>query len=265
LGVRHGAPLASLSKVNFRRGLENGDGVFAMANPTTRSQAETPPPRTPATLAGRSRIGRIVVVSLIAGLLAALVLVLVIDVPRGFRASEPAVTGAVLLGFAVGWWLLWLLTRRTEQPQRWALVPAVVMAAVGAALLLFSPISRVLDLLGWVWPLALLALVAWMIIQSRRALRSPTRFWVLYPGFAVLALVAVGGAVETVREATDSRTRAMPGRLVDVGGHRMYLLCTGSGSPTVVLANGLGERSPSWGLGRARGRQDHPGLRLRPG
>lgn len=38
----------------------------------------------------------------------------------------------------------------------------------------------------------------------------------------------------------------MPDRLVDVGGHRMYVQCTGSGSPTVVLASGLGERSPSW-------------------
>lgn len=39
------------------------------------------------------------------------------------------------MGFAVGWWLLWLLSRRTEQPQRWAMVPAVAMASVGGALL----------------------------------------------------------------------------------------------------------------------------------
>ena len=150
------------------------------------------------------------------------------------------------MGFAVGWWLLWLLSRRTEQPQRWAMVPAVAMASVGGALLVFSPSSHVLDLLAWVWPPALLALVVWMIIQSRRALRSRTRVWLLYPVFAVLALVAVGGGLETVREATDGATQATAGRLIDVGGHRMYLHCTGSGSPTVVLASGLGERSPSW-------------------
>ena len=30
----------------------------------------------------------------------------------------------------------------------------------------------------------------------------------------------------------------MPGQLIDVGGHRLHLNCTGSGSPTVVLATG---------------------------
>src|SRR4029077_1689731 len=30
-----------------------------------------------------------------------------------------------------------------------------------------------------------------------------------------------------------------PGRLVDVGGHKLHIWCTGSGEPTVVLENGL--------------------------
>jgi pimeloyl-ACP methyl ester carboxylesterase len=34
--------------------------------------------------------------------------------------------------------------------------------------------------------------------------------------------------------------------MVDVGGHRLYLACRGTGSPTVVLENGLGEDTPSW-------------------
>ena len=38
----------------------------------------------------------------------------------------------------------------------------------------------------------------------------------------------------------------MPGRLVDVGGYRLHLNCTGTGAPTVVLLNGLGETSPLW-------------------
>jgi pimeloyl-ACP methyl ester carboxylesterase len=32
----------------------------------------------------------------------------------------------------------------------------------------------------------------------------------------------------------------------DVGGHRLHLNCTGTGSPTVVLENGLNEISPLW-------------------
>ena len=35
----------------------------------------------------------------------------------------------------------------------------------------------------------------------------------------------------------------MPGRLVDVGGHKLHINCTGTGSPTVVLEPGLGEPS----------------------
>jgi pimeloyl-ACP methyl ester carboxylesterase len=35
----------------------------------------------------------------------------------------------------------------------------------------------------------------------------------------------------------------MPGRLIDVGGHRLHLSCTGSGTPTVVLEPGGGEMS----------------------
>ena len=35
----------------------------------------------------------------------------------------------------------------------------------------------------------------------------------------------------------------MPGQLIDVGGSRLHLHCTGSGSPTVVLEPGLGAAS----------------------
>jgi len=38
----------------------------------------------------------------------------------------------------------------------------------------------------------------------------------------------------------------MPGRLYDVGGHRLHLDCTGSGGPTVVLMSGLSGSSTSW-------------------
>ena len=38
----------------------------------------------------------------------------------------------------------------------------------------------------------------------------------------------------------------MPGRLIDVGGYRLHISCTGTGAPTVVLLNGLGETSPLW-------------------
>jgi pimeloyl-ACP methyl ester carboxylesterase len=48
----------------------------------------------------------------------------------------------------------------------------------------------------------------------------------------------------------------MPGQLIDVGGYRLHLHCTSSGSPTVVLEPGAGEMSSNLGWitpGVARG------------
>ena len=74
------------------------------------------------------RIGVIVAGSLAAGLVAAAVLVL--GVFGG--ASENVIAASALLGFALGWGMLWRLSaRRTDQPQRWAAVPAVAMALTG--------------------------------------------------------------------------------------------------------------------------------------
>jgi pimeloyl-ACP methyl ester carboxylesterase len=66
---------------------------------------------------------------------------------------------------------------------------------------------------------------------------------VLYPIFALMIVGGLGAAYETVREAQDRDSYAMPGDLVDVGGHRLHIDCVGTGSPTVVLEAGLGEPS----------------------
>jgi pimeloyl-ACP methyl ester carboxylesterase len=67
-------------------------------------------------------------------------------------------------------------------------------------------------------------------------------------GFVLLVLVAAfaGFIYENVAEARDRRFNAMPGRLVEVNGHKMHILCTGDGSPTVVLDSGLGDSFVSW-------------------
>jgi pimeloyl-ACP methyl ester carboxylesterase len=41
---------------------------------------------------------------------------------------------------------------------------------------------------------------------------------------------------------------APPGKMVDLGSHRLHVNCTGSGSPTVVVENGLGDFSFDWFL-----------------
>ena len=71
------------------------------------------------------RIGPIVAGSLMAGFVAAFVLVL----GPFAGAPENVISGTVLLAFAGGWALLAVLSLCwTEQPQRWAAAPAGLMA-----------------------------------------------------------------------------------------------------------------------------------------
>ena len=180
--------------------------------------------------------------SLVAGLVLALLLVLVVFA----GAREHVITGAAMLAFAFGWAMLAVLSmRRTNQPQRWALVPAVGMGIVGAALLVFAPGDGALTTAGWVWPPVVLGLAVWMTIQVRRALKGRSR-WLVYPVVLFLAAGALGGMYESVALAQDRRSNVMPGESYDVGGYRLHLNCSGSGSPTVVLESGLGETSPFW-------------------
>ena len=193
---------------------------------------------------GEGRVGLIVAGSLITGLVVALALVIG---PFG-GAQEHVIMGTALLGWALGWALLAVLsTRWTDQPQRWAIVPAALMTLVGASLLIFRPDANAFSSLGWIWPPALIALAVWMTMQARRHLRSPTRRLMLYPLFAALVIAGVGGSYETIREQVDRSSTPMPGRLIDVGGRHLYIHCTGSGSPTVVLVSGLAEASTYWG------------------
>ncbi len=183
----------------------------------------------------KGRIGLIVVGSMASGLVVALALVAAPFIP----AEENVLTGVVLLGFALGWALLAMLSVRfSDQPQRWAAAPALFMAVVGLTLL--SGSAAVRGVLSWVWPPALLVLVVWMFIRVQRQLRSRSARWLLYPILAVLTVASVGGGYETVRESLDAKAYPMPGQLVDVGGYRLHLHCTGSGSPTVILEPGQG-------------------------
>jgi len=77
--------------------------------------------------------------------------------------------------------------------------------------------------------------------------RSRIGRWLLYPVLAVLAIAAVGGGYQTVRESLEAKAYPPPGQLIDVGGHRLHLYCTGSGSPTVVLEPGHGASSSDFG------------------
>ena len=187
-------------------------------------------------------IGLIIVGSLAAGAVMAAVAV---AAPL-LEAKQNILAGGVLVAFGLGWALLALLSvRYSDQPQRWAAAPAVFMGTAGVICYFDSDPWRN-GVLAWAWPPVLLGLVGWMIFRARRDLVGRTRRWLLYPILAVLTLAAAGAGYETPRESADQIAYPAPGVMVDVGGHRLHLNCTGSGSPTVVLEPGLGEISLGW-------------------
>jgi pimeloyl-ACP methyl ester carboxylesterase len=183
-----------------------------------------------------------VAVSLAAGSAAAVILPFL---PLG-TVDVDFSTAMVLFGWALGWALLAVLsTRFTDQPQRWALVPATFMAVSGA-LVLLSP-DAVVDALRWVWPPALVVLVVWVWTRAGRELHSRTRVWLLNPVLVVLVLLALGGGYEAIGRSTAPAV-SMRGQLLDVGPYRLHLECTGSRGPTVVLEPGAGGSAASMGL-----------------
>ena len=61
----------------------------------------------------------------------------------------------------------------------------------------------------------------------------------------ILLLAAIGATYEAIESSREER-EPPPGRLVDVGGHKMHLHCTGQGTPTVILESGLWDDSIVW-------------------
>lgn len=62
----------------------------------------------------------------------------------------------------------------------------------------------------------------------------------------ILGLATIGAIRESRAEAADLRAYPPPGKMVDVGGYRLHINCTGDGSPTVVIDAGWGDWSAAW-------------------
>ena len=200
---------------------------------------------TPATPPGSASQGpflRIVFGSLTSGAVVAAVLTL--GVFPG--AVEHVTTGVALIAFAAGWAMLAALTtRRTTRPQRWAYVPAAFSGIAGLGLVTFAPGDQGMQAVAWMWPPALLVVVTWSAQQARVSMPGRTR-WSIYPVLGALTLASLGAFVNGVALQREDVNADMPGVLHDVGGHRLHLSCTGTGSPTVVLESGLGGSSALW-------------------
>jgi pimeloyl-ACP methyl ester carboxylesterase len=78
-------------------------------------------------------------------------------------------------------------------------------------------------------------------------------FYVALASFLALSVFILAGGLlyQVVASARDEVAFPLPGRLVDVGGYRLHIQCSGSqsaGQPTVILESGLGAPGMMWTL-----------------
>src|SRR5258707_3560328 len=67
-------------------------------------------------------------------------------------------------------------------------------------------------------------------------------------GGLIVVTALTGAAYHSVATRRDLAVTPPPGQLVDIGGYRLHLWCTGNGAPAVILDTGLGGSSPGWYL-----------------
>lgn len=85
--------------------------------------------------------------------------------------------------------------------------------------------------------------------QPQHRLRGWTLRLVLGLVITLITLGSVGAIYQTIATTSDRRTYPAPGQLVDVGGYKLHIACTGAAhpdSPTVILEAGAGLLSPHW-------------------
>ncbi|HET9590651.1 MAG TPA: alpha/beta hydrolase [Anaerolineales bacterium] len=86
--------------------------------------------------------------------------------------------------------------------------------------------------------------------QNETDIPNPRRrgclIWLGWIAALIIGLMVLGVIYESGAKAADAKAYPPPGELVDVGGYRLHINCTGSGSPTVVIDAGQGDWSTSW-------------------
>lgn len=105
----------------------------------------------------------------------------------------------------------------TLHPIRWTIALAVVLPALASVAFVLTKLGRG-DAGRWL-----------------RLLRG-----ILAAEFLVFVVLCfIGYVYEHRAQAHDAKLYPPPGRLVDIGGYRLHLNCSGEGAPTVVLEYGL--------------------------
>jgi hypothetical protein len=76
--------------------------------------------------------------------------------------------GTFLLAFSAGWALISLLSVISKQGfQWWPLIPGAIIGLVGLAIMRGGAAMQLLEIIGYAWPLALVAVGAYLLLRRR--------------------------------------------------------------------------------------------------
>src|SRR5437868_14963164 len=82
--------------------------------------------------------------------------------------------------------------------------------------------------------------------RPRRTIRRRLMRFLGIFSLSLVGLLLLGLLSQALASGLDASHYPPPGKLVDVGGYRLHINCTGTGSPTVILDAGLGGTSLDW-------------------
>jgi pimeloyl-ACP methyl ester carboxylesterase len=82
--------------------------------------------------------------------------------------------------------------------------------------------------------------------RPRRTIRRRLLRVLVICSLSLVGLLLLGLSYQAVASALDTAHYPPAGKLVDIGGYRLHINCTGTGSPTVILDAGLGGTSLDW-------------------
>src|SRR5438445_4750230 len=82
--------------------------------------------------------------------------------------------------------------------------------------------------------------------RPRRTIRRRLLRFLGILSLSLIGLLLLGLSYQAITSALDASHYPPPGKLVDIGGYRLHINCTGTGSPTVILDAGLGGTSLDW-------------------
>ena len=85
------------------------------------------------------------------------------------QTGSPAGGGVFLVAMSLGWFLIIPLSKLfTDETQIWPIFPAGAMLLIGSLVMMGESGLRILEVLGNYWPLILVAIGAYLLIQFAR-------------------------------------------------------------------------------------------------